>query len=195
MRAQRRLKSACASAQSDQRLRCPLEGTLPHWLFKKCAQWRFWSDCANAVWSESSLGAYVRRYVFWWCGSFSASTLLAESGGITGWYFYFFPQKRVYKHFMQIFSLAQKKRAWHSTHIVFWKKKKKTKSVLNRRLQIVSSKLKFCMSTFTRWWPIWKNDTSIKYSLYNGWKLRFTERFLPIHYCKRSDFKLIIALL
>ena len=35
MYAQRRLKSACASAQSDQSLRCPHEETLNSWLSKK----------------------------------------------------------------------------------------------------------------------------------------------------------------
>ena len=46
MSAEQRLKSACAFAQSDQSLRCPRE-ILHHWL-RKCAKWRFWSDCANA---------------------------------------------------------------------------------------------------------------------------------------------------
>ena len=75
---QQRLKSACASAQSDQSLRCPHEETLHHWLvwicrfslplgiweglrfvivalpgffsffYSKCTLWRFLSDCANA---------------------------------------------------------------------------------------------------------------------------------------------------
>ena len=46
------------------------------WIFghPKCAQRRFWSDCACAVWSESLLGSHVWRYVFglrgsddYWC--------------------------------------------------------------------------------------------------------------------------------
>ena len=36
------------SAQSDQRLHCPHEQTLHPWLSKTCAQWRFWSNRANA---------------------------------------------------------------------------------------------------------------------------------------------------
>ena len=45
--AQRRLISACASAQPDNSLRCSHLETLHPWL-SKCAQWRFWPDCANA---------------------------------------------------------------------------------------------------------------------------------------------------
>ena len=38
--------------------------------YPNCAQWRFWSDCANcAGWSEFSLGAHVRRYVSFRFGS------------------------------------------------------------------------------------------------------------------------------
>ena len=54
MCAKRRLKSACASAQFDQSLRCPREGTLHH-----CTQWR------------SSLGTHVQKYVSWHCGLIS----------------------------------------------------------------------------------------------------------------------------
>ena len=36
-------------------------------VYQKCAQWRFWSVCAD--WSVSSLGAYLRKYVFWRYGS------------------------------------------------------------------------------------------------------------------------------
>ena len=39
----RRLKSACASFQSNQRLRCPLKIGYPRY-----TQWRVWSDFANA---------------------------------------------------------------------------------------------------------------------------------------------------
>ena len=46
MSVQRRLRPACASAQSDQSLRCPQEDTCIL-TYPKCAQWRFWSDCAN----------------------------------------------------------------------------------------------------------------------------------------------------
>ena len=37
---------------------------------QNCTQRIFWSDWKCAGWSESLLGAHVRRYVFWLCGSF-----------------------------------------------------------------------------------------------------------------------------
>ena len=68
---QRRLKSACAFTQS---LRCPHEETLNHWL-SKFAQWRFWSDCANAQadlnlrWAHMSKGTFsdvlANMYIKW----------------------------------------------------------------------------------------------------------------------------------
>ena len=69
MCAQRRLKSACASAQTDKSLRCSHDQTFHPWLSKMrpvkiLIRLR---ECAD--WSESSLGAHVRRYVFWVCGS------------------------------------------------------------------------------------------------------------------------------
>ena len=70
MCARQRLKLACASVQSDQSHRCPHEETFRPWLSKKYAQWRFWSDCACAVWSESSLGKHMRRYFSWRFGSY-----------------------------------------------------------------------------------------------------------------------------
>ena len=47
MCAPRRLRSACASAQSDQSLRCPLEAL---WIlgFSQSALRRLWPDCADA---------------------------------------------------------------------------------------------------------------------------------------------------
>ena len=65
----RRLKSACTSAQSDQSLRCPHEDTLhpclsKMWPVKILIRLR---ECPG--WSESSLGVYVRMFVFWSCGS------------------------------------------------------------------------------------------------------------------------------
>ena len=54
--AQRKLRSVCKSTQSDQSLRCPHEETLHPSHVSKCAQWRFWSDCAH-----------VRKYVFSRC--------------------------------------------------------------------------------------------------------------------------------
>ena len=66
----RRLKSACASAQSDQSLRSPHEESLHPWLFKmrprKILIWL--RECAG--WSESLLGTHVRGYVLWRCDSF-----------------------------------------------------------------------------------------------------------------------------
>ena len=63
--ARRRLKSACPSAQSDHNLRCPHEETLHPWLSKMrpvkiLIRLR---ECAG--WSESPLGAHVRRYFSW----------------------------------------------------------------------------------------------------------------------------------
>ena len=57
----------CAFAQCDQILHCPQEKLLIL-CYSKCTQWIFLSDCAG--WSESSLDAHVRRYVFWRCGSY-----------------------------------------------------------------------------------------------------------------------------
>ena len=66
---QRRLKSASKFTQSDQCLCCLHAETLHPWLLKIrpvkiLIRLR---ECAG--WSESSLGAHVRRYVFWRCGS------------------------------------------------------------------------------------------------------------------------------
>ena len=64
MCAQRRLKSACTSAQSDQSLRCPYEITSYPWL-SKMRPGRFRLDCANAQadlnlrWAQMS-----EKYVF-----------------------------------------------------------------------------------------------------------------------------------
>ena len=72
----RRLKSACTSSQSYQKLRCVHEDTLRHWLSKRRLakiQIRL-RECA--VWSESSLGAHIRRYVCRICGSFYIIFLL-----------------------------------------------------------------------------------------------------------------------
>ena len=70
MCARRRLKSACASAQSDQCIRCPHGEILT-----KCALRRFWSDCANrgAVWSKSSLGGHLSDVFQYFLTSFNIS--------------------------------------------------------------------------------------------------------------------------
>ena len=65
MCAQRRLKSACASAQSDQSLRYPHEDTLYPWLSKMYPVKILIRLRECAVWSESSLGAHEWSYVFW----------------------------------------------------------------------------------------------------------------------------------
>ena len=62
-----KIKSACTTAQSDQSLRFPHDDFYILG-YPKCSQWRFWSDCTGC--SESSLGAQVRRYVFWRCDSY-----------------------------------------------------------------------------------------------------------------------------
>ena len=64
IKSQRRLESACSSAQSDQILCYPHEETLHPWLSKMrlvkiLIRLR---DCAS--WSGSSLGAFIQRYVF-----------------------------------------------------------------------------------------------------------------------------------
>ena len=78
MCAQRRLKSACASAQSDQSLRWPLEETLYPSLSKTRPAKILIRVRECAVWSESSLGAHVRRYVFWRCESYYFSAMMAS---------------------------------------------------------------------------------------------------------------------
>ena len=61
--AKRRLKSACAFAQSDESLRCPLKETASL-AISKCTQWRFRSDSANAQadlnlhWEHMSKGTF-----------------------------------------------------------------------------------------------------------------------------------------
>ena len=69
MCSQRRLSSACASAQSDQSIRCAHEETVHLWLsnMRSVKIQINLRECAG--WSESSQSAHVRRYVFWHCGS------------------------------------------------------------------------------------------------------------------------------
>ena len=70
--AQIRLKSACASAQTDQSINCPREETLIPWLSKMRRMNILIRLRECAGWSESSLGAYAQRSVVWRCGSFGA---------------------------------------------------------------------------------------------------------------------------
>ena len=62
MCAQRRLKSVCASAQTDLSLRCALEETLHPWLSKRCPMKILirMHNCAGLP--ESLLDAHVRRF-------------------------------------------------------------------------------------------------------------------------------------
>ena len=48
------------------------------WKATSCGQWRHWSDCA--VWTESSMVANVRRYVFSCCSSNGAVAQPATNG-------------------------------------------------------------------------------------------------------------------
>ena len=68
MCAQRRLKSACASAHSDQSICYPHEENLRPWLSKMRPVKILVKLRERASLSESSLGAHVQRYVFWRCG-------------------------------------------------------------------------------------------------------------------------------
>ena len=92
MCAQRRLRSACASAQSDQSLRCPREESLHPWLSKMRTVKILTSLREFAGWSESSLGAPVRRYVLGCCRSFcyslSFSTIWANSAEVNIIFFF-----------------------------------------------------------------------------------------------------------
>ena len=69
MCAQRRLRPACVSSQSDQSLRWAHETTLHTWLSKVHPVKSLIRLRECAVWSESTLGAYFRRYFFWSWGS------------------------------------------------------------------------------------------------------------------------------
>ena len=77
-----RLKSVCASTQSDQSLRCPHEETLHPWLSKICPVKILIRLRECAGWSESSLGAHVRRYVVWNCDSYDAQDYWFAKGRI-----------------------------------------------------------------------------------------------------------------
>ena len=57
--------SACVSMQSDWSLRCTHEETLHPWLSKNEPREDSDPTARLRSWSESSLGAHVRRYVFW----------------------------------------------------------------------------------------------------------------------------------
>ena len=70
---QRRLKSACASTQSDLSIRCPHEEFFFHPWLSKTRPVKFlirFRLCKCADWSEFLLGAHVWRYVFSQCDSY-----------------------------------------------------------------------------------------------------------------------------
>ena len=75
MYSQRRLRSAWASAQSDQSLRCQHEGTLgPN--FPLSAQWRLTRLGGCPGWSESLLGSHVILLVLSCCSSYWKGCLI-----------------------------------------------------------------------------------------------------------------------
>ena len=65
MYAQRRLKSACASAQTDQSLRSPDEESLQPWLFQMRPIKILIKVLECSGLSGFLMGARVRKYVFW----------------------------------------------------------------------------------------------------------------------------------
>ena len=72
MCAQRTLRSARASAQSDQSLRCPHEEILDPWLPIKCKR-RLWSDLADAQanlslrWAHSHFAGFDMSWLIYAC--------------------------------------------------------------------------------------------------------------------------------
>ena len=74
MCAQQRLRSAWASAQSDQSLRCPHEESLGQLPFKRTAKTLIRLD-GCPFWSESSLGWHVILLVLSWGGSYGRQQL------------------------------------------------------------------------------------------------------------------------
>ena len=96
MCSKRWLKSTCACAKSDKSLHCPRAEPLHHWLSKMRPRKILVSLRTCAGWSESSLGAHVRRYVYWRCGLpweyqlFSYTVQSAQIRSLVGVYFYVF---------------------------------------------------------------------------------------------------------
>ena len=70
MCAHRRLRSAWASTQSDQSLRCPHEESLGPYLPTKCTAKTLIRLGGCPGWSESSLGAHAILLVLSWGGSY-----------------------------------------------------------------------------------------------------------------------------
>ena len=82
MFAHRRLKSGCASAQSDHNLRCPREETLLLWLSERRPVKILIRLRACAVWSEFSLSTDIGRYVFWRRSAYYFQSLMAHFGTV-----------------------------------------------------------------------------------------------------------------
>ena len=74
---QRRLKSACTTVQSDQSLSYPHAETLQSWLSQEHLVKILIRLHKCAAWSKSSLGAHVKRYVYWHCGWLSFNFILS----------------------------------------------------------------------------------------------------------------------
>ena len=83
MCAQRRLRSDCASAQSDQSLRCPIQETWAPLPCKKRPAKTLIRLRGCAGWSESSLGARFRRYIFIWSSKLENNEPGHEKKGLT----------------------------------------------------------------------------------------------------------------
>ena len=81
MFAQRSLKSACASAQSDQSLHCPHEENLHPWLSRLRQGKILISLRESAGWSESSLGGTWPNVRFRTFRLKCSSTVMSESRG------------------------------------------------------------------------------------------------------------------
>ena len=130
MCAQRRLRLACAFAQSDQNLRSAHEETLHPWLSKN-HQWRFWSDCAFA---QADLNL---RWARMYGGKFSdvAAHLMsgerAMSYAAAIWYIWLILKKLLYNLFSEFhwyisdekcpFVISEQHRSsLVSTSSVFW---------------------------------------------------------------------------
>ena len=79
-------KFACAIVQSDWSLCCPHEETLPLRMSKMRPVKILIRLCEYAGWSESSLGAHVKKYVFWHCDTFDKWTCCTWHPTILTWF-------------------------------------------------------------------------------------------------------------
>ena len=89
MSTQQRLKLTCTSAQSGQSLRCLHEETLHPWL-SNMSPVKIQLSLRECVgWSESSLSAHIRRYVFWRYGAYPFAVFAGMSYWLVGYAFAF----------------------------------------------------------------------------------------------------------